>query len=155
MESPCSLPKFKKWVNKAACVVKNWPHTCTGQLFTSGIFMCAETSSIAERSYETQYGNEASQSFASQIQPTPERIAFSIKVIHAGVGRVSLVKLLWLYVSANHLTNFNVVWATCCLFRQLSSHPGGCTTFMPFGQLSNRSAWFVNGTTSPESQPKN
>ena len=109
MESPCSLPKFKKWVNKAACVVKNWPHTCTGQLFTSGIFMCAETSSITERSYETQSGNEATQSFASQIQPTPERIAFSIKVIRAWLAGFRLLS----YFGCMFL---QFIWPTFTLF---------------------------------------
>ena len=134
-------------------MVKNWPHTCTGQLFTSGLFMCAEKSSIAERSYETQSGYEASQSFASQIQPTPDptnRFQYQSDLCWGWQGFACETTLVVCFCKL-----FWPTFTICCLFRQISSHPGGCTTFMPFGQLSNRSAWFVNGTTSPESQPKN
>ena len=106
--------------------------------------MCAKKSLIVERSYEKQSGNETSRSFASQTQPTPERIAFSVKVIRAWVGRV------WLYVSVNCSASFHDVRATCCLFSfpTIKEVVHVRPTFT-FAQLSNHLAWFVNGTSLP------
>lgn len=45
----------------------------------------------------------------------------------------------------DRLANYHAVWVMGCLFSQLSSCPGGCTTFKLFDQLSNCLTWFLNG----------
>ena len=63
----------------------------------------------------------------------PPLIVFSIKVIHTGVGWVSLARLPCLYASMNHSASFHAIWAMGRMCNQLSSHLGGCTAFIRLG----------------------
>ena len=63
----------------------------------------------------------------------PPLIVFSIKVIHTGVGWVSLARLPCLYASMNHSASFHAIWAMGRMCNQLSSHLRGCTAFIRLG----------------------